>query len=387
MSSAPHWEVVVTCGGTGGHVLPALAMVDALEDAGVARDRVGFVGGLHGQETKLVPAAGVDFVGFDVRGLRRSLSPKGMGRNVAAVAALGRAVRRARALVKRSGARVVLGMGGYASLPATLGAGRHAAVVLYESNSTPGLAVRLAARRAVLCGCAFESTVGRVPRGERVGFLVRPSLQGLDKAEVAAEARAAYGVDAGRRVLAVMGGSQGARSLNDAVVELVGRWRDRGDLAIVHLVGARDYDSVVAATRQAAGGAALQYVPLAFEERVERVYALASLFVCRAGASTCAELCTTGTAAVLVPYPFAADDHQTKNAAELEAVGAAELLADADVSADTLGAAAGPLLAAPERVAAMGAAAAGLGSARAGTRLAQVVLDLLNAAPTEVTQT
>jgi UDP-N-acetylglucosamine--N-acetylmuramyl-(pentapeptide) pyrophosphoryl-undecaprenol N-acetylglucosamine transferase len=355
------WDVIVTAGGTGGHVLPALAVVDALSRAGVSRDRIGFVGGRSGQETTLVPAAGVGFVGLDVRGARRSLRPSGIAANARAGAALVGAMRQARMIVRDSGTRVVCGMGGYASLPCVLAAPRRVPVVLYESNSVPGLAVRLGARRAVIVGCAFDAAARRLPHAKRMGFIVRPEIAVLDRAELRDEARRTFGLPPEARVVAVIGGSQGARTLNQAVLRLAawstpaGRATSSlsatgvsgaeapggqavGNTAFLHLTGRRDHDDVVRMAGRLGLGAP-SYVPLAFEDRMDLVYAAADVVVARSGAATCAELAVTGIPAVLVPYPHATADHQRHNAEELAATGAAVIVDDAEVGPDTLAAA------------------------------------------------
>lgn len=381
----PRWDVVVTAGGTGGHVLPAIAVVEELVACGVPRDRIGFLGGVRGIEGDAVPTAGVDFRGLDVRGLRRGLSPRALLANVAAVWALLGAVRRARRILRRSGAHVVVALGGYASVPAVLAARRrHQSVVVYESNSVPGIATKLAARRAVVTTCAMESTVALLPRAERIGYMVRRPLDRFASdpevvAGLAAEAREAYSIQAGRRVVGVVGGSQGARSLNDATVGLVREWCSRDDVAIVHLVGRRDIDAVVEATGDLRG-CALGYVPIGFEDRMERVLAVCDLMVCRSGASTCAELAATGTPAVCVPYPHATADHQRLNAEALAAAGAAEVLADADVTSLALATHVGALLGDEARLGAMSAAAAALGAAHGARELATRVVALLGEA-------
>jgi UDP-N-acetylglucosamine--N-acetylmuramyl-(pentapeptide) pyrophosphoryl-undecaprenol N-acetylglucosamine transferase len=375
--STDGWDVVVTCGGTGGHVLPALALVDALVDEGVPRDRIGFVGGSTGIETRLVPDAGVELVSLDVRGLVRSRSVRGIVRNVGAVTAMGRAVLRARRVLRGHGTPVVVGMGGYASLPSVLAAPK-GRVVLYESNAVPGLATRVGARRAALVATAFPPRDTGVTHAEQFGFLVRGAMRDFDRGALRADARRHYGVHDDRTVVAVVGGSQGAKSLNDAVVGLLARWRDRGDVAFVHLSGRRDADTVAAAAAAAlgAGPTRVSWFGTAFEDDMARCFAAADLVVCRSGASTCAELAATGSAAVLVPYPHATDDHQLANARALVDAGAAELLDDAAVDADVLGAVLDALLADPDRVTAMRAAASRLGAVDGAKLLARRVVQL-----------
>lgn len=378
----PRWDVVVTAGGTGGHVLPALAVVDELVAAGVARERIGFVGGQRGIEGEAVPAAGVAFRGLDVRGLRRGFSPRALLANLGAIWALIGAMRRARRILRRSGARVVVAMGGYASVPPVLAAARRRQrIVVYESNSVPGIATRLAARRAAVTTCAMDATVPLLRRAERIGYMVRRPLDRFAsdpaiRTALAAEAREVYGIGADQRVVAVVGGSQGARSLNEATLGLVRDWCDRGDIAVVHLAGRRDIDMVTAAAASLPD-CDLRYLPIGFEDRMERVLAVCDLMVCRAGASTCAELAATGTAAVCVPYPHATADHQRLNAEALAAAGAAVVVADADVTPETLAASVGALLADDARLSSMRGAAATLGAANGARELAARVCALL----------
>lgn len=380
MSDEP-WDVAVTCGGTGGHVLPALALVDGLVEAGVARSRIGFVGGMSGLETSLVPPTGTPYVGLPVRGLPRDPGMRARARRAGAFGAMGRSVLRARRLLARRRVRVVVGMGGYGSLPCVLAAGRRLPVVLYESNAVPGLAVRVASGRARIVGCAFEATAARFPNGVHAGFLVRRDLaQGAGRRSVQrrSEACGGYGVDPRRFVLAVMGGSQGAARLNEAVLELCARWRNREDLAMIHLTGRSHFEAV---ERKAAalGGAAsaLEYVPLAFEEDMRRLYDACDLIVCRSGASTCAELAATATPAVCVPYPHATDNHQLRNAEELARAGAALVLADDDLSAESLALAVEPMFGDSERLEAMSRGAASLWSGNGVEVLASAVVGLL----------
>lgn len=380
MSDDP-WDVAVTCGGTGGHVLPALALVDGLVEAGVVRSRIGFVGGLSGLETSLVPPTGTSYVGLPVRALPRDPGMRARARRAGALGAMGRSVMRARRLLARRRVRVVVGMGGYASLPCVLAAGRRLPVVLYESNAVPGLAVRVASGRARLVACAFAATAARFSNGMHAGFLVRGDLAedaGRRSAQRRSEACGAYGVDPRRFVIAVMGGSQGAARLNEAVVELCECWRDRRDLAVIHLTGRRHFEDVKRKTGERGGGpTALEYVPVGFEGDMRRLYDACDLIVCRSGASTCAELAATATPAICVPYPHATDNHQLRNAEELARAGAALVLADDDLSAESLALAVDPMLGDSERLEAMSRGAASLWGGNGVEVLASAVVGLL----------
>jgi UDP-N-acetylglucosamine--N-acetylmuramyl-(pentapeptide) pyrophosphoryl-undecaprenol N-acetylglucosamine transferase len=228
-----------------------------------------------------------------------------------------------------------------------------------------------------------------LPRAVVTGTPVRPEIAGVDREPVArAAARTALGLPIDRAVVVVFGGSLGARQINRAVDGAVGRWEDRSDLAIYHIVGRRDWADYCAdpgveripnpshagtGGDSAHGGAGLILVRVPYEERMAEVYAAADVVVCRAGAMTIAELAAAGVPAVLVPLPGAPGDHQTANARVLERVGAAVLLRDADCTPIGLVGILDVLLADPDRLSAMALAAASLGRPDAADAGARVV--------------
>jgi UDP-N-acetylglucosamine--N-acetylmuramyl-(pentapeptide) pyrophosphoryl-undecaprenol N-acetylglucosamine transferase len=174
-------------------------------------------------------------------------------------------------------------------------------------------------------------------------------------------------------VVAAFGGSLGARRINDAVVALAGAWRQRSGIAIRHVVGVRDWDEISAAAAALPGGAGLVYQQVRYEDRMDLVYAAADLAVCRAGASTVAELAAVGLGAILVPLPGAPGDHQTANAMALVTAGAAVLIADRDLNGTSLAEVLAPLLADKDRLAALSEAARRLGRPGAAGAVAQLV--------------
>ncbi len=359
---------LVTGGGTGGHVYPALAVAEELVRRGHARPDVRFVGSQRGLEATAVPAAGFGIDLLPGRGLRRSVAPSAIRDNVAALFATARAFGRAFRLVGRLRPRVVLGVGGYASLPCVVAARlRRVPAVVHEQNAAPGLAnrvgVRLGARAAVsLPGTALRGAV-------LTGNPVRHALTAVER-------------DPARPpVVMIVGGSLGAGRLNDAALELYDRWRTRTDVAIRHVAGVRNHADVVARLDEwRRPGDALDYTLVAYEDEMERWYATAAVFVCRAGAVTVAELAATGTPAVLVPLPGAPDDHQTKNADALVTAGAGVLVADADLDGARLAATLDELLADPARLAAMGTAARSIARVDAAARVADLVEEVARAA-------
>jgi UDP-N-acetylglucosamine--N-acetylmuramyl-(pentapeptide) pyrophosphoryl-undecaprenol N-acetylglucosamine transferase len=347
---------VIAGGGTGGHVLPAVAIGQALVADGHPPSTVHFVGARRGMEATLVPEAGFEATLLPGRGIKRRLSLD----NVGAVAGIVQAIFQAWRVVRRLRPAVVVSVGGYASVACTLAAvGQRVPIIVAEQNAVPGLANRLAGRFARACAVSFPGTP--LPRAVVTGNPVRTQMQHVDRTPAGrAAARAALHLPVDARVLAVAGGSLGARRINDATVALAAAWRDREGTAIRHVVGRRDHDEVRAAALAAGldpdGGSTggLVYQVVAFEHRMDLVYAAADLTVQRSGAGTCFELAAAGLAAVLVPLPGAPGDHQGFNARQLASAGGAVVLDDAEVSGPRLAEVVEPLLADPERLEEMG---------------------------------
>lgn len=316
-------KVVVTGGGTAGHVLPALAVADALVDRGVDPDHIVYVGAQRGIETRLVPPTGYHHEFLDVVGLQRELSR----RNLGFVPKMLRARARAIELLARLRPDVVVSVGGYASMPAVLAARRSKIpVVVVSYDLLPGRASRLAARSAAACAVAFPESP--LPRATLTGAPVRREILAVDRRRDRAAARHALHIPSDRFLLAVMGGSQGSGVLNHAVDEIVERHVADRSLAIRHVVGERFLDGARPAE---AGDDGLLYQPIGYEPDMAHVYAAADLLVGRGGASTVHEVAVTGTPAVLVPWAGSAEDHQTLNVRWLADEAAAVLLAEDDL--------------------------------------------------------
>jgi UDP-N-acetylglucosamine--N-acetylmuramyl-(pentapeptide) pyrophosphoryl-undecaprenol N-acetylglucosamine transferase len=365
VTGARPWAVIAG-GGTGGHVTPAIAIGRALVARGHPAGTIRFVGSRRGIEASLVPAAGFAVTLLPGRGIQRRLTLD----NVGAVAGLVVAAVRAFLLVARARPRVVVSVGGYASAPCSLAAVvLRVPLVLAEQNAVPGAAHRLVARWAAATAVTFEGTP--LPRAEVTGNPVRPELLAVDRSDAGrAAARRALGLPLDRSVVAAMGGSLGARRINQAVLGAVsGRWAGRADLAVRHIVGRRDWPLV----EGHAAPPGLLWQPVEFEDRIDLVLAAADLVVCRAGASTVAELTVAGVPAVYVPFPGAAEDHQTANARAVAAAGGGVLLPDDQCTADRLADEVEALLADPHRLAVMGKAARELGRPDAAARVADLV--------------
>ena len=359
---------VVTGGGTGGHVVPALAIAEALVERGHERSSIHYAGAARGIEARLVPPTGFPLTLLPGSGIRRSLTPA----NLAAVGGLVVAFWRALLLLGRLRPRVVVAVGGYASVAVALAAVlRRIPVVVAEQNTVPGAANRLIARFAKVSAVSFAGTP--LPRAVVTGNPVRREVVDLGDGHGRDAARAALGVEPGRRLVLVTGGSGGALRLNQAALEALAPWRDRADLAVHHVVGRRDWQEISAAAPADPG--ALQYRAVEYEDDMPRAMAAADVAVTRAGASTCFELAAMGLPAVLVPSPVVTADQRTRNAEQLVAAGAAVLVPDAELDGARLVSEVDALLADDARRAAMAAAARAWSRPDAAQAIAALVED------------
>lgn len=347
---------VVTGGGTGGHVYPGLALARELVARGHAHGTISFVGVRRGLEAKVVPDAGFEIQLLPGRGLERRMSL----RNVRTAWDTAVACRRAYGLLQRLRPRVVVGFGGYASLPCLLAATvLRIPRIVHDQDSAPGLAnriaVRLGAKAAVsLPGTPLRGAVltGNPVRSELVRSVRDPAIPPL---------------------LACFGGSLGATSINDAALDLYDRWRHRDDVAIHHVSGPRnETDCRRRLDDLRRPDDALAYELVGYEDRMDTLLSRSAVALTRAGAGAVAELAAAGTPAIFVPLPGAPSDHQTRNAETLAKAGAAVVVADQDL-ARLLPTVADELLGDPERLEAMSKAARGLAHLDAAARLADLV--------------
>jgi UDP-N-acetylglucosamine--N-acetylmuramyl-(pentapeptide) pyrophosphoryl-undecaprenol N-acetylglucosamine transferase len=362
-------KVLVAAGGTAGHILPALALAHRLTEAHGAEVR--FVGTPTGQEARLVPAAGFAFDAVDARPLPRTVSIDTLTAPVAALRAVGACT----PLVDR--ADVVVGMGGYVSVPVGLAAARRRRpLVLHEQNAVPGLANRVLSRRATAVALTFaEAARGLSRRGRLVvtGNPVRERILAVSerREELAAEAVGSLDLEAPRKTIVVFGGSQGALHVNTATVDAIRVLRERSDLQVLLLTGRAHEDRI----RDALGDTGDVRVRIVgYLERMELAYAMADLVVSRAGATTCAEIAVCGVGSILVPYPHATGRHQEANARALERVGAATVLMDDSLSGDALAAGIRGLLDDQAHLRSMGERARSWSRPEAAEALAAVVL-------------
>ena len=335
-------RIVIAGGGTGGHLYPGIAVARELlarrPDAVIT-----FAGTARGIESRVVPREGFELDVLRSAGLKgASISALARGVALLPLSALD-----AWGILSRRQPSLVIGVGGYSSGPVMLAAvARRMATLLLEQNAVPGLTNRLLARVVGSAAVTFESTrsfFGR--RGFVSGNPVRPEFFATDSSE--------HGPIGGPPRVLIFGGSQGAHAINMAMVEAAPRLAAAGGVEITHQTGERDLDVVRNAYR--AAGLEARVEPFLFT--MDREMKKADVIVCRGGATTIAEFTAAGRAAILIPLPTAADDHQRKNAEVLVAAGAAELIEQKDLSGELLATRLLALARDPERRRAIAAAA------------------------------
>jgi UDP-N-acetylglucosamine--N-acetylmuramyl-(pentapeptide) pyrophosphoryl-undecaprenol N-acetylglucosamine transferase len=332
-------RAILAGGGTGGHVIPALAIANQLKKSYDAE--VLFIGTARGIENRLVPAAG-----FPLRLVRvGALKNVSLVTRVKTAFDLPRAVWDAGRMLNEFAPDVVIGVGGYASGPAMLAAVmKHIPTLAFEPNVVPGFANRVVARFVSAAAVHFEETAKYFRHGEVTGVPVRQAFF-----EIAPKR-------SGVPTLLVFGGSQGAHAINGAMIRSLPELRRQAPgIRIIHQTGERDYNDALAAYREWGEVAEV----FKFIEDMPAAFARADLVVCRSGASTVAEIAAAGKPAVFVPFPRAADDHQRVNAEALERAGAAVLVEESKLEGVWLAETVAALLGDPRRLQRMSDAARG----------------------------
>jgi UDP-N-acetylglucosamine--N-acetylmuramyl-(pentapeptide) pyrophosphoryl-undecaprenol N-acetylglucosamine transferase len=346
-------RIIIAGGGTGGHVIPALAIAQQLKKQFGAK--VLFIGTARGIETRLVPQAGFPLQLVQVGALKNvSLMTRAK-----TMFDLPRAIAACSRMLTEFDPEVVIGVGGYASGPAMVAALRRRLPTLaFEPNVVPGFANRMIARWVSAAAVHFEETCEYFPHCRVTGVPVRSAFF--------SSAPKIGGVPA----LLVFGGSQGARAINSAMIEsLPGLRANVPGIHIIHQTGERDYGRVLAAYRQSGISGEVHK----FIDDMPGTFGRADLLVCRSGASTVGEITAAGKPAIFVPFPAAADDHQNVNARALERVGAAVVVEESNLGAAYLVETVGALLNDVPRLRSMGDAARSLAHPKAVEEIAEMV--------------
>jgi UDP-N-acetylglucosamine--N-acetylmuramyl-(pentapeptide) pyrophosphoryl-undecaprenol N-acetylglucosamine transferase len=363
-------KVLMAGGGTAGHTSPLLATADALRRIDPTIE-VTALGTPRGLEVRVVPEAGYPLELVPPVPLPRSVSAdlfRVPGRLRAAAAA-------ALEVVDRVDPDVVVGFGGYVSVPAYLAARRRRLpLVVHEGNALPGLANKLGARFTRHVATSFPSS--RIRHGRYLGLPIRRMISTLDRPALRAEARASFGLDPALPTVLVTGGSQGARRLNSSVSSARSAFADAG-VQVLHVAGPKGEADVVAGDARPDGAPGVPHVPyvvVSFVDRMDLAYAAADLVVCRAGANTVTEVAAVGLPAVFVPLPIG-NGEQALNARPVVDAGGALLVDDSALTPEWVAATVPDLARDTDRLDRMSRAASGLIPRDADEQLARMVLD------------
>lgn len=349
---------LIMAGGTGGHVYPALATAQGL----LARhEKVVWMGARGGMEERVIGQAGIAFHGLSVKGVRG----KSVVTKLLAPFRVVRSIFEAVQVIRATRPDCVLGMGGYASGPGGIAARLSGKpLVIHEQNAVAGMTNRILSKVASRVLEAFPQSFGAQVRTELVGNPLRESI-------VALHYRSRNEVKAGEKVkLLVLGGSLGAESLNIAVPGALALLPLQHRPEVWHQTGANNFESA----RQRYDSSRVDAQVSPYIDDMAAAYAWADFVVCRAGALTISELCSVGLGAILVPYPHAVDDHQTRNAQFMVDAGAAWILPQSQLNPSALAEILEPLLARPERITRLGLAARKMARPDATEKVVQICL-------------
>lgn len=319
-------RALLACGGSGGHITPAIAMAEMLQKA--FPDAVcAFIGNENGMERRIVTENGFPFYPLPIEGLHRSFTL----RNIRTLFLAAKAPAKARSIIKSFSPDLVIGTGGYVSYPVIPAAAKLGIpTLIYEPNAIPGLSIRLTEKYAKAILLQFDDCARHFKYRERTRVIGAPLRSGFSR-RTRKEAREALGLPQNGFIVLCFGGSLGAECISRAATESFSFARDHG-ITLIHACGNRLYDALrVKYPREAKEKLLLPYI-----DNMGAYMAAANLVVCRAGAMTLAELARGGRASLLIPSPYVAENHQEKNARLYEKKGAALLMGENELDADSL---------------------------------------------------
>lgn len=328
MKEHQHKRIIISGGGTGGHIFPAISIANALKAIDPGIDLL-FIGAEGRMEMERVPASGYKIIGLPVEGLRRKLSL----RNFAVLFKVLRSLVKASRIIKEFKPDVAVGVGGYASGPLLRRAGAMGVpTLIQEQNSYAGLTNRLLAKKASKICVAYEG-MDKYFDASKIILTGNPVRKDISQMSVdRKEALAYFGFSAAKPVVLILGGSLGSATINNSILRGLGKFREKG-CQVIWQTGKYYFESM---KEQSSGSIDEDIKVLAFIDKMEYAYSVADIIVSRAGAGTISELCITARPVILVPSPNVADDHQTKNALALSDKEAAITIADKDAGEELI---------------------------------------------------
>ncbi|MDR2832997.1 MAG: undecaprenyldiphospho-muramoylpentapeptide beta-N-acetylglucosaminyltransferase [Streptococcaceae bacterium] len=322
-------KILVTGGGTGGHIYPALAFVKYMQELDSTTE-VLYVGGKKGLENKIVPAAGIDFKTIGLQGFKRSLSPD----NFKTVYLFIHSLKKAKQIIREFKPDVVIGTGGYVSGSVMYAAAKmNIPTIIHEQNSVPGITNKFLSRYASAIATSFHGVEEYFPKAKLIEFTGNPRAQevaNVEKSDILAE----YNLKPDKLTVVIFGGSQGALKINRAFVDALPHFEGK-DYQVLYASGERYYDefkeSFIKAQEKMPNISIQPYI-----NKMAEVLANSSIMIGRSGATSLAEMTALGLPGILIPSPYVTNDHQTKNAQALVDVGAAILIKDDELTGENL---------------------------------------------------
>jgi UDP-N-acetylglucosamine--N-acetylmuramyl-(pentapeptide) pyrophosphoryl-undecaprenol N-acetylglucosamine transferase len=368
-------RIVFTGGGTGGHIYPALAIAKYLLTIN-PEISILFIGTKNGLEADLVPRSGFQFAAVSSQGLQRRLAWSNIKSGFIAL----RGLYESKKILSKFAPDLVVGTGGYVCGPVVLTAHLMGIpTAIHEQNAWPGITNRLLSRVAGLIMVNFPESISRFLQGTRLtvtGLPVRPEIMGVDRWTGAQRLR----LNPYLKTILVVGGSRGARSINQAMLRVLGHYSDGNEVQIIQVTGTEGYGEMQKNLEDLGlylgESGNIRVVPYLYD--IENALAIADLMICRAGAATLAEITVKGIPSILIPYPYASENHQEYNARALESQGAAIVIKDRELSGESLLCTIQQLLETPNQLARMEAAAAALGRPKAVEEIVDLLMDLIS---------
>lgn len=365
-------KIIVSGGGTGGHIYPALTLIRTLQQK-VDKLEVLYVGTHAGLEADIIPKEGIPFATVDLQGFKRSLSPENLLRAARAIKGVGKAM----GIVRKFQPDVVVGTGGYVCGPVLMAASLLGiSSLIQEQNVIPGITNKILSKFVNKIATGYQEANGAFP-AKKVVFTGNPIRQEVMAQRQEADYEA-FDLHPGTTTILVSGGSRGARTINRAMVEVLKHYAGRRDVQILHATGKVEYEDII--SRISAAGLDLQQADnikvKPYLYNMPQAMAIADLAIFRAGATGLAELTAKGIPAILVPYPYAAENHQEHNARAVEKAGAARVILNKDLTAQGLIQAIDELIGKPEKLQAMAKASAKLGRPEAADTISELIIEL-----------
>lgn len=371
-------KFVFTCGGTAGHINPALAVAGRLREL-LPDSEMLFIGAEGKMEMELVPREGYHIEGLKITNISREHSLSGIVHNLDTLKNVAVSLHEAKKLIREFAPDAVIGTGGYVCYPVLTAAHElHIPTFVHESNAVPGLTTKMLAEHVDRVLVGFEDSRRYYKHPDRVEVTGTP-VRGEFGCETKEQAKAELGIPAGEKLVVSVWGSLGAGHMNEVLTEMIPMLDGRQGFHLLHAAGSRYYAGMAEKLGETAPDMAEHGVELReYIYDMPRVMTAADLVMCRAGASTISELCYMGKPVIIVPSPNVTNNHQEKNARVLEAAGGAKVLLEGEFDAQSLLADVKELLSDDEKLSAMSAAMTSLAAEDATERICGIILDTIH---------